>query len=161
MGILSFRQFSSIPNLFRKIKFRTQQRERVEARIPTDFTSFIVNNGTRIVRSGNTDGAQDTLIYTVPTGKRFYLYSASISAAVAVTLLRIGSLFINTDAETFLSIVLRDLVGANQTSTVVYTVPLLISAGEVIIARGSDASFSTSSSIVGYELDEKSEKQRF
>lgn len=158
MGILSFREFSQIPNLFKKIQFRTREREKAESRIPTDFTSFLINNGVRVVRQDTALNAEITL-YTVPANKVFYLVAATLSHGSLATGSKTSSLFISTGAETFMSMTTSEVV--SLVDHTVYVFPIVLKAEENIVIKSSALSLLSNGSIVGYELDIKSEKQRF
>jgi len=160
MGLLKLNQFSSQPDLKKKIEFRTKERERVATQIPSDFYQFLVSNGIRRNLAGTMNNAgQTTTIYTCPSGKDFYIVGLTLSG---------GSHGIGAGdvAECFARVagdnVIR-LVIAQATAVAIslpLTFPLKIVAGETIIGQ-SEIFVDATITCQGYELDIKQEKQSY
>lgn len=159
MGLLGWRGFSSIPNLFRKVRQRTRQREKVATQISSDFLQFVINNGLRIREAGSVSNGTNVL-YTVPTGKVFYL--------VSCTLHWINSAAITT-REAVMVLSNRSIIDIKPSLTdedfgslsLGFSVPVLMVEGENLDVRSGDAGCEVLGTIQGYELDVKEEKQRF
>lgn len=157
MGLISFARFSSIPNLFRKIRQRTIQKETFDTQKPSSKKEWISDNGLRIIVNATVLrlGAP-TVIYTVPEGKIFYLFSTTMAgdnnaAGNDLILIRIAG-----------TIFTQIYVTANQAENLAIqlTEPIKMIAGEEItIAPGGDASITAG--ILGYEIDASVDKQKF
>jgi len=176
MGLLRFSRFSQIPDLFKKIRFRTRERERVQQQISNDFMSNLVNNGKRITVVGRENGTNASeLMYTVPEGKEFYLTSMTVTCTSRL-ITSVREAAISTSSTTPLPFAGRDDVllftelparGGTDVPLVSslnigLTIPLKFIAGEqlFLLAGGSSGS-PTSATVVGYEIDSITEKQRY
>lgn len=159
MGLLRFSQFSQIPDLFRKIKFRTRERERVQQQIPTDFNSFIVNNGVRITNRGATTG--EATIYTVPAGKIFYLVYAELSVFYVAAFSGTINLDIGSFGTRFMVINTSSGNTVTHNVTAPFTTPIKFIEGEIIRVTSNSANLVATGLITGYELDVKREEQRY
>lgn len=162
MGLLRLRQFSSIPNFFEKIRLRTSQQERVQQ--STDFNSFIVNNGLRILvyKSAGAGARED--MYTVPEGKVFYLISLGMSTKNTGTTTSTSRVDVKEIGETFgtniIELFTADVADAENMS-LSFTTPIKFLATEVIRVHSINTLLTTTATISGYELDEKVEAQRY
>ena len=154
MGLLRLAQFSSIGNLFDKISFRTQQKEKIETQISSDFLQNLLNNGERVFDLGNqASGGGSQTLYTCPVGKVCYIVLAGMSAdnnsgALPNSVLyRInGKNWINMDID----------AGDVENMQFPLMYPIKLIAGETLnIVSGSDAG--VTGWFLGYELDFKSE----
>lgn len=121
--------------------------------INTDFSAWLINNG---ILQNNSSAAQNgsTILYTCPTGKVFYVISASLQIITSATTNASATLNLNSSTN------LIQLRGSNLVGVTDYfalpmsmVVPLKIEAGETIEVFSGNASVIAVGSFFGYEID--------
>ena len=111
----------------------------------------IIDSGTRITKSAGANNATVT-IYTVPTGKKFYMIAAILFVnpeGSAGT----GRMFVGTDGtdNRIISLTIDSTSNPVLSESIAFTIPLIFSAGDAIkIVSG--ISLDTNGTVIGYEV---------
>lgn len=154
MGLLAFKRFSSIPNLFTKIQSRRSQKEK----FVSTFAEWGAINGDRIVR--NRTGAGAGTLYTVPNGRVLFITNVHVCIASDTTpngrgVISIGSTDPSGEGETLLNVTTDNTAdSASVASTFNHLVK--VKSGEII--QGKEISTNSSSiGFIGFELPESLE----
>lgn len=164
MGLLQLAGFSSSPTFRDRVAFRQGQRERVKTQISTDFLTFLINNGTRLLAAFSFVGGvafPGTVIYTVPQGKDFYLIEASLqykTTALNAGVLSSQLVLTGTIPLTGTSIIRFSPKFADdsvESLSISLSIPVKMVAGETVSLFGTNSNILNSGSIIGYEVDEK------
>lgn len=114
-----------------------------------DFMKYLSDNGTRKILHNYAYDSTVTM-YTVPSGKKFYLVAAQLSGHNTSNVLAGSSLYA---AGTRILYFVVDGDPGFQTESISFPVPLVLSAGETIQVR-SDAQYHyANAQVVGYEID--------
>lgn len=145
MGLLRLAQFSSIPDLSKKISARTQSKE-----VPrSDFMQWLMLNATRIIRHRDVDASNVAQsIYTVPAGSIFFLTSAQIDFNATVT--SAGRLQ-DDEGNRIVQLFLVGTTPNGKTASVPFAIPLRFDEGESINAFRTSGGLT--GHITGYEVE--------
>lgn len=145
MGLLQFRQFSSIPNLLKKIQSKTREKERFT---PT-FLENASRNNLQIVSSRTNTGN----LYVVPTDRIFFL--CTVSTSIRNTLL-IGVSQIFADPSFGNPRLSQSVceVGGQANADLTFSMPIRFEAGNSFDAtiQGTGSAL-----ITGFEISSSSE----
>lgn len=115
-----------------------------------DF-DFLINNGTRIMKTATINNATTT-IYTVPTGKKFYLLAAMVANHNATGTGGLGAdLYI--DATSSMIIAMKSDDSDAQNISMSFSVPMLLLVDQDIIGKCVTAGNTSQHTIIGYEVD--------
>lgn len=159
MGLLKFKQFSSVPDLFKRLAQRQQQRDDKFTMIPQQQISWLfVEEGVLRANEGSAVNTTTTM-FTVPQNRVFYLIgmmlghlnfglptSASVRYKVA------GNFVLNYDVP--------DLADDQKVTSMSLSIPIKMTGGQTIQLISDDAATRALGTFIGYEIDEKLIQER-
>ena len=111
---------------------------------------FIVQNGIQI-SAEDTGGSGTVTLYTVPAGKIFYLFNASMGFEVTTDFSSFAR--INANGKSILMLNTGKLDGDVGNITISLPVPIKLIAGQTITGVGFSANIENRYLIYGYELN--------
>lgn len=151
MGLLFFSKFSSIPNLFRKIQSRREQKERFT---PT-FAEWGLLNGEQIIASA--DGNLG-LLFAVPANEILYITSASLSQGDTTTSIGAKATIQIAGKGTILSVASSSTLTFVNSITQTYPMPIRVNGATNVVITGLDSGTSNvTGTIQGFLLSESLE----
>lgn len=146
MGILSFREFSSIPTFRKKIRAFRERKEKYVI----NLSEWAASHGETIIRQTNATGT--TILHTVPRGLKLFLTEAHTSVsneAVAASV----RLVIGTDIILFSSC----STGGQNNQTLSFRSFVKVPSGGTVSSVISSALGDKSVGFVGFQLPESFE----
>jgi len=134
MGLLRFSQFSSIPNLFKKIQSRRQQKERYS---PTWLEWAAVNQQQVIESANHTSGG--TILFTVPRGEVLFITSVKLSIEVEGGVGTSNGSIEIAGEESFIRLRVSSGAPTAFSESMNFTMPFRVNAGKQIQINSANA----------------------
>jgi len=138
--------------VFRPPQPATKQADTKIEKIP--FLTGLMNYGKRITLEGSNGGAGGaTVIYTVPTGKYFYLFSATLHVIALTAGFSNGRMFIYPEAQGALMKIEVQALDQSLINSINPSLPIKCLPGNIIYVQNLNVSTNTFGTIFGYEVD--------